>query len=355
MRRVMMIVAALILGLVLVGGACAPKAPEAASPADFYANNKATLWCPYPPGGGTDYAARTFAAFWPDATGGGAMVVDSSKLGGAGLEMANYLYNNAKPDGLSLGIQPVSGKLLEWFFENPGVDHVYKDFQFMGYFIHEAFVVGLAAGSPHADKSLEELLKVEGLKFGTGSGTSTQGVGVAVAAELLGLKNAQLIYGIKGTAGLGVAAGRGEIDGTCNNASSMMSQVPKMFSKVLVVVDRERSPECPDVPAITEVVKLTPEQEELLDMYLYFGMSGKCMYTTPDTPKDRVEFLRAAFMKVMNDEAGFQKQMKLRYKVLVPPRTGEDIAKAVATVQDTPREKLALFRQAIDKYMPVKK
>src|SRR4051794_14759089 len=92
--------------------ACTPKAaptgaggPEAAnvSPDDFYRGKTVTIVVGYAPGGGFDSIARVLARHLPDHLPGKPTIVVENMDGAGSLVAANYLFNAAKPDGLTFG------------------------------------------------------------------------------------------------------------------------------------------------------------------------------------------------------------------------------------------------------------
>src|SRR4051794_33476490 len=97
----------------LLLGACTPKAAaltgaagsQAAnfSPADFYRGKTVTIVVGYAPGGGFDSIARVLARHLPDHLTGTPTIVVENMDGAGSLVAANYLFNVAKPDGLTFG------------------------------------------------------------------------------------------------------------------------------------------------------------------------------------------------------------------------------------------------------------
>ncbi len=344
-KRFLVFAAALPLALVLISSAYTAEASQKQSAADYYAKNTIALQVGYTPGGGTDYLARIFATAWKKITGGDMVV--QNKPGGGGMEATNFTYN-AKPDGLTLVIHPVANDLLQWLFKNPAIQYQYNKMQFIGFFLDETQVLAVGAGSPHAKKSLDEFRKIDGLKLGAGAATGNQAVGSALAIELLGLKNAKVVFGLHGSAGLGLTTGKGEVDAAVNIVTAVKSQHPKFFNVPLVNLDTERTPYWPEVPAVTEAAKLTPEQKDLLKTYLYFR-TGKVIWANAGVPADRIEFLRRTFDRIMNVDS-FKQQVKTRWPVVVPPKKGEEIAKEIQALMSKPVDK---FIQAIGKHLPV--
>lgn len=339
-----LIIWTILLGLVLVAGACTPKGPD--SPAEFYANKTVTLVVPYPPGGGTDYGARLFANYWSQATKGGTMIIDN-KPGGGGLEGPNIVWA-AKPDGLTLGTHVRATTFFNWFFKSPGVSYTYEKFHFMGYYLHEPYVFAVGKGSRYSGKSMQDLQQADGLIFGAGGVNEQRVVGEVIVAELFKLKGVRIVPGFTGTAGLGVGAGRGEMDAAANNATSVREQVPQFFNPPLVTLDRKRTAVWPDTPTIYEMLKLSPQEKELADFFSDVKL-GKDVFAPPGVPADKIKYLRETFDRIMNIP-GFVQQAKERFIAWEGVTSGEIAAREVNAIMGTSEQQRTRIIDLVSKY-----
>ncbi len=82
---------------------CGPVPTLAQSPADFYKGQTVTIILSSAPGGGYDAVARTLAAHLPKHIPGNPTVVVKNMAGAGGIVAANFLYNVAPKDGLTIG------------------------------------------------------------------------------------------------------------------------------------------------------------------------------------------------------------------------------------------------------------
>src|SRR3954463_1314617 len=76
---------------------------SAAQADDFYKGQTVTIILSSAPGGGCDAVARTLAQHLPKHIPGSPTVVVKNMAGAGGIVAANYLYNVAPKDGLTIG------------------------------------------------------------------------------------------------------------------------------------------------------------------------------------------------------------------------------------------------------------
>lgn len=304
------------------------------------------MYVAYAPGGGVDYSARLLASFWHTVTGG-AMVVEN-KPGANGLVMANFMASSAKRDGSELGATSTrTGLLGPWVMQDPAVQFDAIKFNYIGSVANEAGSA-LAIGASKPYNSIADLQQAKGLKFGVSSKTGGTAVDTAVLIKLLGL-DARIVVGYPGTAELSLAAGRGEIDGYVTGELTIKAESDKGYLKgALVMIDRERSTLYKDAPAITEVVKLSPDDELLLDTSLLLKARA-LFFTPPEVSQDKVNFLRAAFDKIVAD-SGFIAPMTRYYGVYAPPVTGVEEAKKITHLGTIPKSQFDAVTKLIDQY-----
>jgi tripartite-type tricarboxylate transporter receptor subunit TctC len=340
LKRGALLVMALVIVLVLLP-ASTPAASETAE--DFYKDNTLTIIVGYKAGGGTDFAARVLAAFWPDVTGGTVRV--KNMAGGGGVRGANAVYK-AKPDGLTLGVYTIGSMIAKWLASDPGMKFDIGKFGYMGLYGYESEAFAISPKLPY--KSMADLQKVKGLKIAASGGKPQMGASLVI--HLFGLEGGAVIPGYPSSAEIGLAAGKGEIDGTVFSMGSVKAEVDKGFLKPpLLCLGKERSAFYPDTPTILELIKPSGEDQKLLDIYLPL-VGGRLLYGPPGIPEDRVKFLRDAVIKI-NKLRGFQRMAKLRWGVVVPPTPGNEVAGIMAKYATTPPADVAKFNETIAKYI----
>src|SRR4029077_5229492 len=143
-------------------------------------------------------------------------VVDN--MPGAGfLISANYMYNIAKPDGLTIG-HFIGGLFLQQLLGKPGIEFDARRFEYIGVPAQDNYALGIskATGITSMDQwlSTKTIVKLGG----GGVGSATDDIPKVLAATI-GLPM-QLVTGFKGTADVRLAFNSGEVQGVCNSLES---------------------------------------------------------------------------------------------------------------------------------------
>lgn len=284
------------------------------------------------------------SAYWNELTSGNMIV--KNEPGGGGMVACNQIYK-AKPDGLTIGTAVFASHVIGYpLFKAPGAEYDPTKFSYIGHFGKDQYSLTVGIDSPY--ESIEDLKKAKGLIFGAPEAVGTITVGSAIAIDFFRL-DGKIVCGFRGGE-LGLAAAKGEIAGYTIHGGGLITDLGKnLIKQPLVTMDFERSEYFPDVPALTELMKLTPEQEKLLTIYVTM-CSGKAFYAPPGVPEDRVKFLRDTFSKLMENK-GFLKQAQLRWKVWSKPMTGEEAAKFVDEVFAIPEADIFKYQSLPKKYI----
>ncbi|MCJ7595284.1 MAG: hypothetical protein MUO52_11000, partial [Desulfobacterales bacterium] len=292
----------LIMLFTMTGRASQVAAAE--GPEEFYKGKIIKLIVSSRPGGGSDLAARVLAPYLAKYTGASNVAIENNDKAG-GMVAKNYVFNNAKPDGLTLGLDPGSIPFQNYLMGEPGVQYDLVSAPWIANFDHQPWL-GLV-GAKSKFTSINDLKSAKGLRFGG----ATPGGGITVSSALVlylfGL-DGKVIPGFKGTTGVALALGRGELDGGSGQTSNVLNNIEQGYVKPIVVLEYNRLKELPDVPAVPELIQMTDEQKEILDLHISVPTT-KMMTAPPGTPQDRVQFLRDAMAKVKNDEQ-FEKELE---------------------------------------------
>lgn len=316
-----------------------------ADPAEFYGNNVTVAVVPYGAGGGVDFAARLFASYWSDVTGGSMIV--KNRTGGGGLVGTNFAYN-ADPDGKTIGTGILGATVLApALLKEPGVQFDVTKMQWIGLIVPGRFGVAVGANSPY--KTLADLRKAKGIKFASTGAKDLTTLGAALAIDLLGLEDAKIIPGYRGGNAAALSVAKGETDAYVIQDDALYGAVKRGFVlPSLVTLDFSKSEWFPDAPTVTQVAKLTPEQDKLLKIFASFN-AGKIFFAQPGVPADKLAFLREAFGKIVSS-SGFLRQAKLQWPIWEAPLTGEAIQAEVDKVSQFSSEDVNRFRQLVERY-----
>jgi len=316
----------------------------AESVADFYKKKPVTLVVTYGPGGGTDTAARIMASEWRNVTGG--RMIIRNITGAGGIRGMNHMFR-AKPDGRTLGYTDSASSLLgAVFFETPGIQFDARKFVYLA--INAVVPNGIGISPRLSANSIQDLQKIEGLKFGSHA-VDSQAACSALTIEIFGLKNARIVTGFGGMEEEGLALARGEIDAYSNSMHSMTDHIDKKFVKrVVLVYSDKRSSWFPDTPLPTELAELTPEQKRMFTIVASLK-SAKPIFAPPGLSRDKTDFLRDAFSKIFNAK-GYNEKMKVRFPIM-----GSDFYLSPAEWSKTVEEALSIPRTERDAFINVVK
>ena len=253
-------------------------------------------------GGGYDTYSRTIARHMGKHIPGNPTFVVDNMPGAGFLISANYMYNIAKPDGLTIG-HFIGGLFLQQLLGKPDIEFDAQRFEYIGVPAQDNYALGIskATGITSMDQwlSTKTIVKLGGV----GVGSATDDIPKVLAATI-GLPM-QLVTGFKGTADVRLAFNSGEVQGVCNSLESFRATWRnELDSGNLVIVLQtiaKRHPDLPNVPLAIDYAK-TDEAKRLINALVHsVGPTARPYVLPPKTPKDRVTLLRTAFMQTMKD------------------------------------------------------
>ncbi|MGH7827034.1 MAG: Bug family tripartite tricarboxylate transporter substrate binding protein [Candidatus Binatia bacterium] len=315
----------------LYGFAFVARVAAAPAAEEFYRGKTVRFIVGFSAGGGFDTYARTIARHIGKHIPGKPTIVVDNMTGAGSLISANYIYNQAKPDGLTIG-HWIGGLIVQQVIKaSEGIKFDGRKFEWVGLVVNDnpACVLTKASGIQSLD---QWLASKEPIKVGvTGVGSDTHYV-PSILKVALGLPM-QLIEGYKGTANIRLAAESGELDGGCwaweslkptwrkglqsGDVKPVIQAVPKKHSDML------------DVPNAIDYAK-TEEARQLLRAGIHNTSAiNRSFSLPPGTPKDRVAALQKAFMGTMKDPEFLAEAQKSQ--LAINPLPGNEVAKIVAS------------------------
>jgi tripartite-type tricarboxylate transporter receptor subunit TctC len=293
-----------IIGAILV---CLVWISNLSAQTPFYQGKQVTIRVGFNPGGSFDVWARIIAKHLEKYVPGNPTFIVQNMAGGGSIVAANYIYRVAKPDGLTLGmvspgiyLQELSGQKevqFEWF-----------KYSWIGSSEETARVFYMRADAPF--KTLEDLQKAaEPVKCGsTGLGTGDYYF-PRFLQEVFGLK-LTMVPGYQSSPEANLAIERGEVLCRAGSVQAFFGTEPSRtwsktgFVRVLAQGGQKRYPNLPDVPTIWELMdkhKIGDADRRLAKMLVLPDEIGRPFFGPPGMPADRLEALRDAFAKMMND------------------------------------------------------
>ena len=296
--------------------------------ASFYQGKTIRINVGSPPGGGYDTYARLLARHLPKHIPGKPKVLVENMPGASGLISANFFYNVAKRDGLTISHINYSVPQME-FLGNPAAKYKSMEFEWLG--LANSSVITVAIGKHSAVQTVKAWLdpKTPPLVFACNSRIGLTCSTAAALNDIFG-PISKVVPGYAGTATMRAAIMREEADAltgwTWDSVKATgLPQIEKGDLKLLAYLGDERNAELDERGAtyINELVK-KPEDQAFLKVLTMPAATVRPWATTPGTPKDRVKILRDGFAAALKDPALLKEAKKL--KIEIAPKSGEWLA-----------------------------
>jgi tripartite-type tricarboxylate transporter receptor subunit TctC len=277
-------------------------------------------------GGGT--YSRAISRHLSKHIAGNPAVVVENMTGAGSLIAANYLYNQAKPDGLVIG-HFIGGLVLGQVLGNPGVKFDARRFEWIGAPATLEGVFAFTASSGFRNIETWKSSKTAAKLGATAPGSETHDIPKILQAAV-GLP-LQVISGYKGTADIRLAAENGEIDGMCTGWESVKVGWRKQLEDGKIGVVLQALPvahkDLPAVPLAIDLAK-TDEARALIRVGIHDQSAVLRPYVlAPGTSEARVQELRKAFQATMQDKEFLAEAHKANLDL--HPISGDHLQKTV--------------------------
>jgi tripartite-type tricarboxylate transporter receptor subunit TctC len=303
----------------------------------FYQGKTITVIATTAPGGTQDLRVKAVVPFLRKYIPGNPTIIIEYMDGGGGRKGANYLFRNAKPDGLTIGAMSGAIVALQLMRES-GVMYDIDKFIQLGspestthYTIYTRKELGL--------NGIEKLRAASGLRIGAQSVGHVSYIAGRLFAYFFGLKDPKFIAGYTSPE-VDAALLRGELDARANNAASVLRRNPEWFEKgvmdfhsIMEIPKGAKHQKLGHLPEIESFAK-TDKEKKLIAMWRVFRIVGSPYMLPPGTPKERVDILEESMRKTFKDPEFHREFLKLvgdEAEPLMP----EDLTKAI---KEAPRD-----------------
>jgi tripartite-type tricarboxylate transporter receptor subunit TctC len=320
---------------------------------EFYKGKTIRFVVGAPAGGGYDTYSRAIARHLGKHIPGNPTMVVENMEGAGSLIAANYVFNKAEPDGLTIGVW-ISGQIIRDALGDKSIRFDARKFVWIG--------------APHTGSPTCAMMGFSGLKTwndvlnakrsirmgGVRAGTSYDDV-PRILNNVAGT-NFEVITGYPGTSPVRLALKRREVEGACLGWESMRVSNRAMLDaegddKLIPFITHKRleDPEVKDLPLFTEVIK----GEDNLATYKTWAASyefQRPLSLPPNAPAERLRTLRKAFAATLRD-AGFLAEAK-KMRLDIDPVSGEAIegyVKQIYSMSEKVKQNLSFLVRASQK------
>jgi tripartite-type tricarboxylate transporter receptor subunit TctC len=322
-----------VLLLLLVAALAAP--PAVAQADDFYAGKTINIYIGTGEGSGAVPAyPRAIAQVIGKYIPGHPNIVVRYMPGAGGIKAANYMYSIAPKDGTAWGFI-TRGFVRAPLMGTPQAEFDPTKYHWIGTPSQETTVAAVWAANTKV-RTMADATREEVVFGGTSLATDT-GLFPTILNSLVGTRF-KVVVGYKSSADVDLAMERGEAQGKIWTWASLKSGrtanwVAEKRVQLLAQFGLERAKDLPDLPLAHEFAK-RPSDRQVMELIFSPIALGYPSFMGPGVPKERIEIMRRAYDKTMQDPE-FVNLMRVQSLVL-EPATGEALQAIVARMYGMP-------------------
>ena len=314
--------------------------------ANYYQGKTVRFIVGFAPGGGFDTYTRTIGRHIGKHIPGEPAVIVDNMPGGGSLTAANFVYGGTRPDGLTIG-NWIGGLILQQVLGGEGIEFDARRYRFLGVPTPDNAVCAVRKDSGLTSLASTINAPQPFIVGGTAPGSTTDDVPKVLAAAL-GV-NVRLVSGYSGTATIRQAADNGEIQGGCWAWESMkVTWRAALESGDATVISQAGAQKLGDLPTVEHVLDLarTDDARQLImNGIIIPGAITRPYAVHPDTPNDRVQALREAFLAVFKDPEFIEEAQKANLDLA--PIPGEEVEKLVGELFAAPEPVKARLKSVL--------
>jgi tripartite-type tricarboxylate transporter receptor subunit TctC len=320
--------------------------------APYYQGKSIKVVVGFTTGGFYDRWARLLSRHMPKHIPGNPEMIVQNMPGAGSVIATNYVYNVAKPDGLTIGF-PSNAIYLDQLVGRKEAQFDIRKFAWIGSPVREPMIFYIRSDSPY--KTIADVKNSkEPPKCGSTGTASSDFILSRMLEETLPPLKINTVQGYPGGSEIDLAVEKGEVVCRGMTASPYFGREPFLtwqknkFVRVLLYTGDKRDERIPDVPTLNEIFdkEKVPETSRRVAEVILAGESfGRPIVATPGTPPDRLKTLREAFNKAMKDPELLAEAKKGRMDV--DPESGENLEKLATRILDQPPDVIARVKKIL--------
>ncbi len=269
--------------------------PQAILSAPYYEGKTVRIIVGFAPGGGYDRIARLLAKHLPKHIPGKPTILVENMEGASSIIAANYIYNQTKPDGLTIGTFN-RGIPFAQLLKTEGVRYDVTKFSWIGSAAVEATILAIRSDLPY--KTVDDLKNAKEPIPLAGMGPGTSDTQFAILLKEFAKINLKLIIYPSSADGM-LAIERKEVDGRGGSYSSLKPFIERGLVRPMIR-GRVSEPGIENLPVIEDLTT-DPKGKTIMAMLASTDGIGRPYVAPPKTPADIMNILKDAFAKVAKD------------------------------------------------------
>jgi tripartite-type tricarboxylate transporter receptor subunit TctC len=325
----------------------------AAAQTPYFQGKTIRMMVGYPAGSAHDLWARLVAPQLTKHIPGNPATVVEIRTGAGSMVAANYVYNVAKPDGLTIGV--INAALyFEQLMKRPEVKFDWSKYSWVGSSTPTNALLYMWANTPY--KTIQDVRNATVPPKCGVTGTGNTGYYFPKLLEQAIGAKFQLVTGYQGGADIEIAVERGEVQCRAFSVQVFFGREPfntwrsKNLVRVLVQTGKKRDVRLPDTPLLDELMDQYQTNEayrRLAKVLLGAGEFGSApMIASPGIPAEQVKILREAYARGLNDPDLIAEAKKRGLEPeLIHGNEMESLAKEVLT---QPAEVIGLMKKVME-------
>jgi tripartite-type tricarboxylate transporter receptor subunit TctC len=281
----------------------------------FYEGKTITLLISTSPGGATDVAGRLLSRHLTKYIPGHPNIIGQNMPGAGGIVSANYLFNVAKPDGLTL-LAVNRANYLDQMVGRPEVKLDFRKLNWIGSFNRAPMMIACRKDTPFT--SIENMRAAKTpARFGEGGTGSISYVFSSLVSEILDFKVKHVTgYGSAREIDLGIERGEADCRATSDIALVRPPWPTWVQQNFITFVIQQGPSKSRVLPTTTPTVnELAPASAKpmlnLMEVMLAYTDFDRPFAAPPGLPKDRLQTLRDSFEKMLGDASFITEAKKL--------------------------------------------
>ncbi len=310
--------------------------------APFYEGKVITIMVGSKPGGSYDRIARLVGRHLPRYLAGKPTIIIENKDGADSMICANYIYNNAKPDGLTIGAFNQAMPLNQ-LCNLPGIRLDVRKFAWLGSPSRTSALMVVRTNLPY--KNINDLIKSKYTLLVGAQGMASNSAQIpSMLQAYAGLKIKLVMY--PSTSDVTLAIRRNEVDAQAGSYDTFKAFIDEGLVSPFVrgYITQKATENLP----LNEDLTTDKKGKMAMRMLSMSDLIGRPYTFPPKTPPALVNTVREAFAKMTADPD--LKAEAMRSGAEIQYTTGQEIEKTIAMLFNQPPDVMAEFFKHVPKY-----